>query len=284
MRRAVAAAGIVSTAALLLSAGAAPVAANQGHGSHGYLALGDSVSFGYITQAGYEYGNPANFVGFPTYVGQDLELNTVNAACPGQTTSSFISLVGPDNGCNAFRAAHFPLHTPYTGTQQAFATGFLAANPGTRLVTIQLGANDAFLLQKACSDAPACIAAGLPTLLATVGGNLGAILHSLQATHFKGMVVVLNYYSLDYSDSSQTGLVTLLNQAIGGAAQANGAVVADEFTAFKNAAAAAGGHTCNAGLLNALPQNELTCDVHPSQSGAQLLAHTVEQAYEQADH
>ena len=29
-----------------------------------YLALGDSLAFGYITQAGFEYINPDNFVSF----------------------------------------------------------------------------------------------------------------------------------------------------------------------------------------------------------------------------
>ena len=34
--------------------------ATQADPGHPYLALGDSVSFGYITQAGFEYRNPDN--------------------------------------------------------------------------------------------------------------------------------------------------------------------------------------------------------------------------------
>jgi hypothetical protein len=62
---------------------------------------------------------------------------------------------------------------------------------------------------------------------------------------------------------------------------AHHAVVADAFDAFKSAASTpfAGGNTCKAGLLNASPQNQFLCDVHPSQSGQQLLAHTVENTY-----
>jgi hypothetical protein len=42
--------------------------ADDGQDGHRpYLALGDSVVFGYITQAGFEYGNPDNFVGYPDY-------------------------------------------------------------------------------------------------------------------------------------------------------------------------------------------------------------------------
>jgi lysophospholipase L1-like esterase len=56
--------------------------------------------------------------------------------------------------------------------------------------------------------------------------------------------------------------------------------VADLFTAFKSVAANAafGGKTCNTGLLNASVQNQLLCDVHPSQSGHQLIAKTIIQA------
>jgi hypothetical protein len=55
---AVAIAGISTVA--LLAVDSAPAAAND---NRIYLALGDSVVFGYITQAGFEYGNPHNFVG-----------------------------------------------------------------------------------------------------------------------------------------------------------------------------------------------------------------------------
>ena len=40
-----------------------------------------------------------------------------------------------------------------------------------------------------------------------------------------------------------------------------------------------GQEPAKAGLLNASPQNQFLCDVHPSQSGQQLLAHTVENTY-----
>ena len=40
--------------------------------------------------------------------------------------------------------------------------------------------------------------------------------------------------------------------------------------------------TCKAGLLNTSRSNQLICDSDPSQSGQQLLAHTVQQAYAMA--
>jgi lysophospholipase L1-like esterase len=247
------------------------------------LALGDSVVFGYITHAGHEYVNASNFIGSPEYVGGMLELTVANAGCPGEATSSFLSSTGADNGCRPFRGA-FPLHVAYSSTQLAFATSFLLRHRDVRLVTIGIGANDLFILQHACAanDNPQlCFEAGLPTLLATVASNMATILADLRATGFSGVIVIVNYYSLDYSDPAGTGLTELLNQAITAPASAYGAVVADVFTAFQTVVGnpVLGGKTCNAGLLNVDPQDQSLCDVHPSQSGQRLIAKTITQAY-----
>ena len=245
------------------------------------LVLGDSVAFAYIASAGFAYINPDNFVGFANRLDNRV-LDAVDAGCPGETTGSFLSASAPDNGCRAFRA-RFPLHVVYAATQLEFAKKYLREHRHVRLVTITLGANDGFLLEAACASQPdptACIEAGVPTLLATVEGNMQTILGDLRADGYYGAIVITNYYSLDYSDPSATGLTALLNQAIEAPAAAYGAVVADLFTAFKTVAvsAAFGGKTCNTGLLNASAQNQLLCDVHPSQSGHQLIAKTIGQA------
>jgi lysophospholipase L1-like esterase len=265
-------AALAAVAAILVTG-----AASQADPGHPYLALGDSVSFGYIADAPFEYQNASNFVGFPDYVGQALGMTPTNASCPGEATSSFISATGADNGCRFYKG-HFPLHASYSGTQLDFATSFLNSHPNTKLVTLQLGANDAFILENSCGGAPACIGAGLPALLGTISANMDAIYRTLQAAHFNGKLVVVNYYSLDYADAAGTGLTIALNQAIASHAAADGATVADAFTAFQHAAASAGGHTCQAGLLNAKSGSASTCDVHPSQSGQQLLAQSVEDA------
>ena len=252
-----------------------------------YLALGDSVAFGFIAQAGFEYRNPDNFIGYPDYTGRALRLNDTNAACPGETTGSFLSATATDNGCQAFRL-HEPLHVQYTTTQSSFALAFLASHRQTRLVTILLGANDVFVLENMCGGDPTCIANGLPQVLATASENMAKILGEIRGAGFKGVIVVENYYSLDYSDAAGTAGVQLMNQAVTAPAAAFGAVVADVFTTFQTVASSpfAGGQTCKAGLLNALPSpsKQFVCDVHPSQSGQQLIARTVEAAYLAALH
>jgi lysophospholipase L1-like esterase len=266
---------------LLLVAAAAAMPSDSS--PHAYLALGDSVVFGFIDQAGFEYLNPANFIGFPDYVGQSLRLNDFDAGCPGETTGSFLSAAAPDAGCRLFRSLA-PLHVAYTSTQSNYALAFLAYHPETRLVTIMLGANDLSLLQNSCAGDPTCIANGLPQVLATVSANMATILGEIRGAGYRGIVVVANYYSLDYRDIAGTQITEQLNQALSAPARLEGAVVADVFSAFQIAASNpfAGGATCKAGLLNALPENQFACDIHPSQSGQKLIARVVEATFASA--
>ena len=250
-------------------------------GNSSFLALGDSLPFGHIRADGFANVNASNFVGYPNYVGGDLRFDTANAACPGETSGSFISPTDPDVGCRSFRAS-FPLHVSYTSTQLSFATNFLATHKQTRLVTISLGANDGALLVQSCNGDPTCIQAGLATLKL----NMGTILSDLRATGFRGVLMVVNYFAVDYNDPVQISLIGILNQALAAVAAANGAVVADIFTAFKTAASTpfAGLKTCRAGLLNVNPldSTQMSCDDHPAQSGHILIADTIEATYRAA--
>jgi lysophospholipase L1-like esterase len=176
----------------------------------------------------------------------------------------------------------FPLHVIYPSAkspQVAFATSFLQHHPNTALVTIQLGANDLLLLEQQCNGDPTCIQQGAPQVFATAEANMQTSLADLRATGYSGAIVIVNYYSLDYTNQFVTELTQGLNQAISAPAPVYGAVVADVFSAFQAAASnqLAAGRTCVAGLLNA--SNPATdppsCDDHPSQSGHKLIAHVV---------
>ena len=266
-------------ALLLMLAGTTIAASAQAASGPRYLALGDSVSFGFITQAGFEYVNADNFIGFPTYAGQGSKLNVINAACPGETSGSFLSFAAPDDGCREFRTAGAQLHISYNSTQLDFALAFLKSHPQTRLITVGLGANDVLLLRAVCQGDPTCIATELPTVLAAVTANMGTILTDLRAAGFTGTIIVVNYYSVDYSDPTETGLTSALNDALATAAAQSGGVVADVFTAFQTATVPAGDKTCNVGLLNASPASQFTCDIHPSQSGQMLIGKVVAQTF-----
>ncbi len=262
--------------------------ATQGSdGGKDYLALGDSVAFGFNPLV--DPTNPDNFVGYPTPVAAALKENLVNASCSGEASGGFISLTGTDNGCRLWRFINgdpsqglaLPLHVAYSGTQLAFADGFLQSHPQTLVVSINIGANDLFVLIRGCggSTTPAeikCIRAGLPAMLQTLGANLDIIyghIRNLDGYHHK--LVGLTYYSLNYSDPVGTQITAAVNQVVADHTLAWGGIVADGFGAFAAASASFGGDTCAAGLRIVLVASPLTCDVHPTPAGRDLLAQAI---------
>lgn len=60
----------------------------------GYLALGDSVTFGY-EEAGVtpppDYHDAGSFVGYPEQLARALHVKVTNAACPGETSASLVN-------------------------------------------------------------------------------------------------------------------------------------------------------------------------------------------------
>jgi lysophospholipase L1-like esterase len=248
-----------------------------------YLALGDSVAFGYVPPQAVpppNYRSAHSFVGYPEDVAQALRIRVWNASCPGETTASMLTAGVLSNGCEnspgspvGYRT-QFPLHVQYQGTQMAYALKYLVVHRHTQLVTIDIGANDAFLCQETTADH--CTSpAELQALVQEIQTNLTTIYTQIRAVaHYQGPLVALTYYSLNYSDPVQVAQVKLLNTVIGGVTQAFGGKVADGFAAFEGPSAAFGGSPCAAGLLIKLPDG--TCNIHPSPAGHMLLAQAIE--------
>src|ERR1039457_800724 len=114
-----------------------------------YLALGDSIAFGYDPTVAVPA--PNKYVGYPEKVAQFEFRKEINAACPGETSGSFLVFGARDNHCQDFKNA-YGLHTNYPGVAQAsFAASELASNKHINLVTLSLGGNDLLLLQQDCS-------------------------------------------------------------------------------------------------------------------------------------
>jgi len=244
-----------------------------------YLALGDSVAFGFDpTEKNF---TPSKFVGYPDRVAISLKhtngKDLVNAACPGQSSTSFLA-GGFDIGCEDFKRL-YGLHTNYTGTQVSFAVSELTRNRAINLVTLSIGGNDLALLQNACANPDfnafaACVGAGITDVLQIYGQNLTHILIALRSTGYTGKIVLLKYYSPD-SNPVFAGAVTALNNvmALVGTQPGLGALIADGFTAFNDASVSSGGDPCAAGLLVRLTKT--SCDIHPSSKGHKLLADAV---------
>jgi lysophospholipase L1-like esterase len=205
--------------------------------ANNYLALGDSVSFGFNPLLEQPGVSADVFVGFPHLASEQFvpPKDLVNASCPGETSTSLITGSKRDGTCRDYRHRIGALHVAYSGSQLSFAKRYLAANPRTGLVTVMIGANDLFQLIDTCggSTDPTCVESGLPRVV---------------------------------SMSRVNATITSVTYAFGGQ-------VADGFGKFGKAVSHFGGDPCRAGLL--IQNSDGTCDIHPSRLGADLLADAV---------
>jgi len=287
---AVGAAAVALTTAVAVPSEAASGPAPVSAGSR-YLALGDSIPFGYRESNAVNapnYAKPGTMVGYPFLVAHDLGLRLTNASCPGETAASFIKAGNIDHGCSAqgdgtpggYRTL-FPLHTTYASSTQSqlqYARAFLKKYPATRLVTLQIGANDGLrCIENGNCNTPAQQA----TLAQRVINRLTTILNSIiKQGGYKGQLVLVNYYSVNSVSPTVTGQSQLLNNAEASVARNySNVTIADAFTRFANASKnATGNDTCTAGLetfLTANGSNE-NCGIHPSLAGHALIASAVE--------
>jgi len=246
-----------------------------------YLALGDSVSFGYrepTTSPPPDYSVASSFTGFPEDVASALGLHVANASCPGETSASLIDNTKPSNGCESspgggpgYRSA-YPLHVRYSGSQLGFAVSYLRHHHRTRLVTLMIGANDGFLCEETTADH---CASESPAVLRQISGNVATILRAIRhQAHYHGQIVIVYYYSLDYANATDDAQSQALNQAMAAGAAGYHAEIANGYAAMADAARYSGNDTCTAGLLTQLTTGG--CGVHPSVAGQDVLAQAVE--------
>jgi hypothetical protein len=244
-----------------------------------YLALGDSIAFGFRVPAAVDppdYADPASLVGYPELVGRRLHLSVVNTSCPGETVQSMIRTSAPSNGCEntdgkggGYRTS-YPLHVSYRGAQLAFAVSYLRSHHDVRLVSLGIGLNDTTV----CRDTTVhhCrTTAERRALMAQIDRGLATIYHAIRVTAgYHGRIVAVTYYWSRYPAPS---LVTMLDRTIVARARREGAGIAAAYSAFAQAAVADHGDVCATGLITHLRTGG--CDKHPSAKGAALLATTV---------
>jgi lysophospholipase L1-like esterase len=262
--------------AILAASFAASIVARADDGfGRNYLALGDSVAFG--SNPLLDAHNARNFIGYPTPVAEALDVRLDDPACPGETSSHFISLAGADLNCGTYRQS-FPLHVTYSTSQLDYADAYLRSHADTRLVTIDIGSNDVFALQAKCGGDITCVEQGLPATLGVLSANLTIYGHIRKLDNYRHRLVALTYYSFDYNDRTTTAIIELLNQTISDRTLAWGGIVADGFEEFAAASVLFNGDTCAAGLRIVVQASPLACDIHPSPRGRALLARAVLEA------
>jgi lysophospholipase L1-like esterase len=272
---------LVACVAALAGTGAplsAQAAGLPDQSDRGYLALGDSVAFGFNPLV--DPHDTSNFVGYPAALARRLDFDLTNVACPGEASGGFISLMGADHQCRAYRAGPFPLQVAYSTSQLDFAVAFLRDHPGTRLVTLDLGVNDLFVLQNQCasaSDPTLCVAAGFPLMLQTLASNLQTIYGRIRGeAHYRHQIVGLTYYAVDFNDPVGMLLIQSINATVAETTLEADGQLADGFEAFRRSTQVSGGDTCAAGLLIVTRSSPLTCDIHPSARGREVLADAIQ--------
>ncbi len=230
-----------------------------------YLALGDSVPFGWSDALGAITQKPWRFQGYPKLLASALDLPLLDAACPSEASGSFVSADAPDDGCRAYKASH-DLHVDYAGTQLDYALEVVRSHPRLELVTLQVGANDLQIVGKSCGGDPACIVSALPAALQETVAHVVTIVANLRAAGYAGQIVLIDYYS---PDAGQALLIQALDGALAQAAAYPGLGVdsVDLYGPF-------GSDPCAAGLIAKVDGR---CEIHPSRAGHELIASLVAQ-------
>ena len=237
-----------------------------------YLALGDSVTYGYQAWKVVAGLPPSSFnTGYVDDFGARLRqiqhgITTVNYGCPGETTASFIT--GP-----CAWAANHQLHDHFTGSQLDAAVAFLQAHPDeVSPITITLWGNDVSTLVNSCLGDLTCVQNGAPRFLAQVSTNLSTILQRLRAVAPNSEIIVTGAWdsfisSFEFADP----LFEALNASMANVAAGQQTRFADPFPVFNpqgdvNAERQA---MCSLTLVCA------TGDSHPSDIGYQALSDVV---------
>lgn len=233
---------------------------------HYYLALGDSLAFGYQPDFDFSDGYAAQVFGALQKTGvTDL----VNYACAGESTTTFIQ-----GHCIARVAKHIE----YTGPQLDAATTFIAQHRGAvSPVTLELGSNDVLpdFDITTCTAAPSSDAD-----LATLDADLTqTILPRLQAAitaaggPATNSLLLLNYYNpFVKACPNSVAFAHLLNDHLAADAAQLKVPLVDVYSAFGGDDHMAD-HICE---WTWVCDAQFDHDVHPTTAGYGVIAQAIE--------
>ena len=225
-----------------------------------YLALGDSLAFGFQPNKDFSHGYVVDF--FEQDLQKDGVEDFLDLGCPGETSSTFI--IG---GCP---------FAPSSPPQLASALAYLHANAGmVSPVTLDIGANDVLpdIDPTTCTINQVKFA----TDLATLDANLTqVILPQLRAAltvngQLTGDLVMMNYYDPYQNICPNTTLFAEEeNQDLANDVRGFGSIV-DVFDAF-GGAKTPNPHICKYTWMCVAPP--LGPNIHPTDKGYELIADT----------
>jgi lysophospholipase L1-like esterase len=245
----------------LAALGAIPAGSAHASGFVGpkayYLALGDSVAYGYQPNGTFSQGYADDFYANLQSHGTS---HFTNMACPGETSTTFMK-----GGCPYW----YIRKTFYLGSQLSAALSFIKNHAGqVSPVTLDIGANDVLgdINKSTCQ-----LSSTWQTDLNTFNTNFVSILKQLSsALAGKGDLVVMNYYdpyqNQCAANTAILGDLQLMNSNIVSDTAGTSATVVDVFGAF------GGATTPNLNTCAYTWMCSSYNDIHPTQTGYGVIA------------
>jgi lysophospholipase L1-like esterase len=238
-----------------------------------YLALGDSIAYGYqvrkhvpgVTAEDFDTGYVDVFSATLRTIRPSIRV--VNFSCPGESSTTFIR-----GGCPV-AGTDFPLHDPFSGPQFDAALAFLRAHPGeVSPITITLWANDVRELLAVCGFDLGCIQARVPMTIELLVANLDTILRRIRGVAPQAEIILTGPWDPFVGDFAVADpLFMAMDAAMADVIAANGARFADLFPIFNPQGDEAAETAAICTLL-------LVCvegDSHPSDAGYRAIADAV---------
>jgi lysophospholipase L1-like esterase len=248
-----------------LSASSAP-AAPQAY----YLALGDSIAYGYQPAKEQKALPPSGFnTGYVDVFASRLRtlapaIQVVNYACPGESVVSFAK-----GGC-PWLAEKKKLHDPFSGAQLGAALAFLNAHPGqVSPITVTLWGNDVGALEETCRSKLPCIRKRGPHAVAKLASRLHSILARLRAAAPGAEIIATGAWNFEVDRFARVAfLYRSLDKRIKRAAKRAGARVANTRRVFnpRGSVAKKRARICALTLICSRG------DVHPTDAGYRAIA------------
>jgi lysophospholipase L1-like esterase len=243
-----------------------------------YLAVGDSVAFGFENSTAPSYGDRGYVGDYANELAAQTGIRpyVINLATPGETSSSFLSGGNPAATMNEN-------YTSTSTSQNSLMLSTIAAQKASgdpiNTVSVQLGANDLF----AVANSPGFFTkpadqqlALIQQALSTVATNVGTVLGELHSQLPGANLIVVGYYNPyaavpnnPFAADAATAIQGL-NSVLKADAQAFGARYVDTYTPFLGNEAAYTFITSSGSQYN----------VHPNDTGYQVIASQMEQVPE----
>jgi lysophospholipase L1-like esterase len=235
-----------------------------------YLALGDSIAYGFQPEKARKGLPPSGFnTGYVDVFAARLRtlapaIQVVNYACPGESLVTFAK--GP---CPAV-ADGIDLHNSFSGSQLGAALGFLRAHPGqVSPITITLWGNDVVGFEEGCHNNLRCIRKRAPHAVSSLASRLRSILAQLRSAAPTAEIIATGAWNFEVDRLARVAfLYRSLDKRIRRAAGRAGAHVANTRAIFNPRGSIAATRKRICALTFVCSQN----DPHPRDAGYRAMA------------